>query len=148
MINHVILLSECWKAQEEHFKAADGKIFTTTLATKHPIGIQLFPNRVVWLKLIGSSLPIKNLLVGFDILHQAKNVYITPSGLRYKSMVKPFTSILKIYSLSNPPPSYQAITDQILKFYPENHSLFTHPELLWKKITIFKFRISGSMGCV
>ena len=111
MINLDILPHEYWKTQEEHFKAADGKIFTTTLATKHPIGIQLFPNFVVWLKLIGSSLRNKDLLVGFDILHQAKNVHITPSSLRYKSMIKPFTSILKIYSLSNPPPSYQTITD-------------------------------------
>ena len=37
MINHDILPPECWKPQEEHFKAADGKIFTTTLAIKHPI---------------------------------------------------------------------------------------------------------------
>ena len=135
MINHAIIPPECWKTQEEHFKAANGKIFTTTLATKHPLGIQLFPNCVVWLKLIGSSLPNKNLLVGFDILHQAKNVRITPSGLRYKSMIKSFTSILKIYSLFNPPPSYQAITDQIFKICPENHSFFTHPKPLWKNPT-------------
>ena len=47
MFNPVILPPEYWKAQEEHFKAADGKIFTTKLVTKHPIGIQLFPNCVV-----------------------------------------------------------------------------------------------------
>ena len=39
MINPNILPPECWKTQEEHFKAVDGKIFTTTMATKHPIGI-------------------------------------------------------------------------------------------------------------
>ena len=77
-------------------------------------------------------MPNKDLLLGFDILHQTKNVHITSFGLHYKSMIKPFTKILKIYSLANSPPSYQAITDQILKFYPENHSLFTHPNPLWK----------------
>ena len=59
MINPAILPPECWKTQEEHFKAVDGRIFITTLATKHPIGIHLFPNCVVWLKLIGSSLQTK-----------------------------------------------------------------------------------------
>ena len=106
MLDPVILPSKYWKTQEEHFKAADGKIFTTKLVTKHPIGIQLFPNCVVWIKLIGSSLPNKDLFLGFDILHQVKNVQITSSGLRYKCMIKPFTSTLKIYSLANSPPSY------------------------------------------
>ncbi|KAK9180787.1 hypothetical protein WN944_023922 [Citrus x changshan-huyou] len=137
MLDPAILPTEYWKTQEEHFKAADGKIFTTKLVTKHPIGIQLFPNCVVWIKLIGSSLPNKDLLLGFDILHQAKNVQITSSGLRYKSMIKPFTSTLKIYSLANSPPSYQAITDQILNFCPENHGLFTHLNPLWKNPKFF-----------
>ena len=73
MLNPDILPTEYWKTQKEHFKAADGKIFTTKLVTKHPIGIQLFPNCVVWIKLIGSPLLNKDLLVGFDILHQVKN---------------------------------------------------------------------------
>ena len=133
MLDPTIFPTEYWKTQEEHFKAADGKIFTTKLVTKHPIGIQLFPNCVVWIKLIGSSL----LLVGFDILHQVKNVHITSSGLCYKSMIKPFTNTLKIYSLANSPPSYQAITDQILKFCLENQSLFTHPNPLWKNPKFF-----------
>ena len=93
MLDPAILHSEYWKTQEEHFKAADGKILTSKLVTKHPIGIQLFPNCVVWIKLIGSSLPNKDLLLGFDILHQAKHVQITSSGLCYKSMIKPFTAL-------------------------------------------------------
>ena len=39
MLDPVILPIEYWKTQEEHFKAADGKLFTTKLVTKHPIGI-------------------------------------------------------------------------------------------------------------
>ena len=74
MLNPAILPTEYLRTQEEHFKAANGKIFTTKLVTKHPIEIHIFPNCVVWIKPIGSSLPNKDLLVGFDILHQAKNV--------------------------------------------------------------------------
>ena len=124
MLNPAILPTEYWKTQEEHFKAADGK---------------LFPNCVVWIKLIGSSLLNKDLLIGFDILHQAKNVQITSSGLHYKSMIKPFTNTLKIYSLTNSPPIYQAITYQILKFCPENHYLYTYPNPLWKNPKFFIF---------
>ena len=121
MLNPAILPTEYWKTQEEHFKVADGKIFTTKLVTKHLIGIRLFPNCVVWIKLIGSALPNKDLLVGFDI----------------KSMIKPFISTLKIYSLAHSPPTYQAIIDQILKICPENQSLFTHPNPLWKNPKFF-----------
>ena len=52
-------------------------------------------------------------------------------------MIKPFTNTLKIYSLAHSPPTYQAITNQILKFCPENHSIFTHPNPLWKNLKFF-----------
>ncbi|KAH9716984.1 hypothetical protein KPL71_021659 [Citrus sinensis] len=137
MLNPHILPSEYWTQFEEHFKAVNGKLFTTSLITKKPIGIQIFPNCVIWTKVIGSTLPNKDILLGFDILHQIKHLQIIPTGIRVKSMFKPFTNILKLYNLSETPQSYQDISTKLLSFCPESHSEFTHPNPLWKNKSFF-----------
>ncbi|KAH9780507.1 hypothetical protein KPL71_008106 [Citrus sinensis] len=137
MLNPHILPSEYWTQSEEHFKAVNGKLFTTSLITKKPIGIQIFPNCVIWTKVIGSTLPNKDILLGFDILHQIKHLQIIPTGIRVKSMFKPFTDILKLYNFSETPQSYQDISTKLLSFCPESHSEFTHPNPLWKNKSFF-----------
>ncbi|KAH9792706.1 hypothetical protein KPL71_004238 [Citrus sinensis] len=64
MLNPHLLPLEYWTQSEEHFKAVNGKLFTTSLITKKPIGIQIFPNCVIWTKVIGSTLPNKDILLG------------------------------------------------------------------------------------
>ncbi|KAH9698103.1 hypothetical protein KPL71_023883 [Citrus sinensis] len=137
MLNPHILPSEYWTQFEEHFKAVNGKLFTTSLITKKPIGIQIFPNCVIWTKVIGSTLPNKDILLGFDILHQIKHLQIIPTGIRVKSMFKPFTAIVKLYNLPETPQSYQDISTKLLSFCPESHSEFTHPNPLWKNKSFF-----------
>ncbi|KAH9769515.1 hypothetical protein KPL71_012031 [Citrus sinensis] len=137
MLNPHLLPPEYWTNYEEHFKAVNGKLFTTSLITKKPIGIQIFPNCVIWTKVIGSTLPNKDLLLGFDILHQIKHLQILPNGIRVKSMFKPFTDILKLYNLSETPQPYQDISNKLLSFCPESHSEFTHPNPLWKNKSFF-----------
>ncbi|KAH9792730.1 hypothetical protein KPL71_004252 [Citrus sinensis] len=137
MLNPHLLPSEYWTQSKEHFKAVNGKLFTTSLITKKPIGIQIFPNCVIWTKVIGSTLPNKDILLGFDILHQIRHLQIIPTGIRVKSMFKPFTHILKLYHLSETPQSYQDISTRLLSFCPESHSEFTHPNPLWKNKSFF-----------
>ncbi|KAH9752145.1 transposon Tf2-2 polyprotein [Citrus sinensis] len=137
MLNPHILPSEYWTQSEEHFKAVNGKLFTTSLITKKPIGIQIFPNCVIWTKVIGSTLPNKDILIGFDILHQIRHLQIIPTGILVKSMFKPFTNILKLYHLSETPQSYQDISTKLLSFCLESHSEFTHPNPLWKNKSFF-----------
>ncbi|KAH9780662.1 hypothetical protein KPL71_008163 [Citrus sinensis] len=137
MLNPHILPSEYWTQFEEHFKAVNGKLFTTSLITKKPIGIQIFPNCVIWTKVIGSTLPNKDILLGFDILHQIKHLQIIPTRIRVKSMFKLFTNILKLYNLSETPQPYQDISTKLLSFCPESHSEFTHPNSLWKNKSFF-----------
>ncbi|KAH9716884.1 hypothetical protein KPL71_021620 [Citrus sinensis] len=137
MLNPHILPSEYWTQSQEHFKAVNGKLFTTSLITKKPIGIQIFPNCVIWTKVIGSTLPNKDILLGFDILYQIKHLQIIPTGIRVKSMFKPFTNILKLYNLSETPQSYQDISTKLLSFCSESHSEFTHPNPLWKNKSFF-----------
>ncbi|KAH9686084.1 hypothetical protein KPL70_014217 [Citrus sinensis] len=137
MLNPHILTPDHSIESEEHFKAVNGKLFTTSLITKKPIGIQIFPNCVIWTKFIGSTLPNKDILLGFDIFHQLKHLQIIPTGIRVKSMFKPFTNILRLYNLSETPPSYQDISTKLLSFCPESHIEFTHPTPLWKNESFF-----------
>ncbi|KAH9693484.1 putative phospholipase A2 [Citrus sinensis] len=137
MLNPHILPPEYWTQFEEHFKAVNGKLFTTSLITRKSIGIQIFPNCVIWTKVIGSTLPNKDILLGFDILHQIKHLQIISTGIRVKSLFKPFTDILKLYNLSETPQSYQDISINLLSFCPESHSEFTHPNPLWKNKSFF-----------
>ncbi|KAH9801901.1 hypothetical protein KPL71_001197 [Citrus sinensis] len=149
MLNPHLLPPEYWTDYEEHFKAVNGKLFTTSLITKKSIGIQFFPNCVIWTKVISSTLPNKDLLLGFDILHQIKHLQILPNGIRVKSMFKPFTDILKLYNLSETPQPYQDISTKLLSFCPESHSEFTHPNLLWKNKSFFiklPFKLNGDIN--
>ncbi|KAH9792621.1 hypothetical protein KPL71_004198 [Citrus sinensis] len=72
ILNPKILPPDYWDNHTEYFRAANGKVFETSLITKNPIGIQFFPNCIIWQKIIGSDLPDKDLLIGFDILQLVK----------------------------------------------------------------------------
>ena len=101
MLNPTVLPPSCWEKHTEFFKAANGEVFKTSLITKTPIGIQFFPNCIIWQKIVSSDLPDKDLLIGFDILHLVKNLHITPTGIKFKQMFLPYTYILRLYTLSN-----------------------------------------------
>ncbi|KAH9680132.1 hypothetical protein KPL71_026429 [Citrus sinensis] len=132
ILNPAILPPETWISNENHFRAASGKLFSTKLRTKSRIGIQLFPKLTVWTHVIGSSLPDKDLLLGFDILFQAQKIQVLPTGLIFQSMFQPYTDQLKLYHLAQSPPDYQSISAQLLRFCPPNHLAFAHPHPLWK----------------
>ncbi|KAH9697817.1 hypothetical protein KPL71_023772 [Citrus sinensis] len=132
ILNPAILPPETWISNENHFRAASGKLFSTKLRTKSRIGIQLFPKLTVWTHVIRSSLPDKDLLLGFDILFQAQKIQVLPTGLRFQSMFQPYTDQLKLYHLAQSPPDYQSISAQLLRFCPPNHLAFAHPHPLWK----------------
>ena len=75
ILNPSILPPDYWENHTEYFRAANGKIFETSLITKKPIGIQFFPNYIIWQKIIGLDLPDKDLLLGFDILQLVKSLH-------------------------------------------------------------------------
>ena len=109
----------------------------TTLITKKPIVIQFFPNCIIWKKIVASTLPDKDLLIGFNILHLVKNLFITSSEIRYKQMFLPYTDILCLYTISDVPTPYSHISQKLLEFCPDNHSQFHHPSPLWKNEQFF-----------
>ena len=137
MIDPSVLPSDCWEHHSKLFRAVNGETFETTLITKKPVGIQFFPNCIIWKKIVASKLPDKDLLIGFDILHLVKNLFLTSSGVRYKQMFLPYTDTLRLYALSETPSPYSHISQKFLEFCPENHSQFHHPSPLWKNKQFF-----------
>ena len=87
MIDPSILPSDCWERHSKLFRAVNGETFETTLITKKPIGIQFFPNCIIWKKIVTFKLPDKDLL--------------TSTGVRYKQMFLPYTDILHLYTISD-----------------------------------------------
>ncbi|KAH9680144.1 hypothetical protein KPL71_026436 [Citrus sinensis] len=112
-------------------------LFQTKLITKKLVGIQFFPNCVLWVNIVGSDLPDKDLLIGFDILHLIKKLQITASGIRFKQMFQPYTDVLCLFALSDTPLSYTSIKNQLLPFCPESHNLFSYSRPLWKNQDFF-----------
>ncbi|KAH9769355.1 hypothetical protein KPL71_011965 [Citrus sinensis] len=137
MIDPSILPSDCWENHSKLFRDVNGETFETTLITKKPIGIQFFPNCIIWKKIVASTLRDKDLLIGFDILHLVKNLFITSSGIRYKHMFLPYTDMLRLYTLSDVPTPYSHISQKLLEYCPENHSQFYYPFPLWKNEQFF-----------
>ncbi|KAH9752137.1 hypothetical protein KPL71_014580 [Citrus sinensis] len=97
MLNPHILPSEYWTQSEEHFKAVNGKLFTTSLITKKPIGIQIFPNCVIWTKVIGSTLPNKDILLDGHYQpgkHIAQELLHFPDQQLSKRQIQQFLGII------------------------------------------------------
>ncbi|KAK1549814.1 hypothetical protein Q3G72_008377 [Acer saccharum] len=137
MMNPTILPPEYWKSQEHHFRAADGKVFTTHLITRKKIGIQFFPSFTLWVHVLGTPLPDKDILLGWDIFCQCQSLRILPSGIRYKKNFKAFSDILKIFKLSTIQAPFKQIQQKLLLLCADNHATFSHPSPLWKNPDFF-----------
>ncbi|KAK0579615.1 hypothetical protein LWI29_028682 [Acer saccharum] len=137
MMNPTVLPPEYWKSQEHHFRAADGKVFSTHLISRKKIGIQFFPSFTLWVQVLGTPLPDKDILLGWDIFCQCKSLRILPSGIRYKKNFKTFSDIPKIFLLSVIQAPFEHIQQKLLLLCANNHATFSHPSPLWKNPDFF-----------
>lgn len=129
----------------EYFMAADGKTFRTYLMTKEKIGIKFWPYCIVWTRVKWSNLPNKDIFIGMDVYSVAQKLMILSIGIKYKITFKPYSTIMKIYSLSNVPSGYEEIKSKLLKNYADSHGKFLHPKHLWKDETFLSNSQSNSM---
>ncbi|KAK9032918.1 hypothetical protein V6N11_017960 [Hibiscus sabdariffa] len=77
IMNPDILPVEWWKPHTRIFSTASSDEFVTHLISK-PITIQFFPGCSVRTTVLGSKLPGKDLVIGFDIYRHAKFLRIIP----------------------------------------------------------------------
>ncbi|KAK0578173.1 hypothetical protein LWI29_006260 [Acer saccharum] len=131
MMTPTVLPPEYWKSQEHHFRAADGKVFSTHLISRKKIGIQFFPSFTLWVHVLGTHLPDKDILLGWDVFCQCKSLRILPFDLSVHQVqqfhgivnyvrdfipdVSHYTSVLSTLLKKPPPPWSSSHTEAILK---------------------------------
>ena len=87
--NLLILLSSMWKEQKTFFKTADENIFSTDFISK-PVTIQFFPGCTVTKQVLGSPLPQKDLVIGFDLINSKPGLKLSGKGIKYKQYFQPW----------------------------------------------------------
>ncbi|KAK0590074.1 hypothetical protein LWI29_022372 [Acer saccharum] len=137
MMNPKILPPECWKPYVHHFRAADGKVFSTDLISRKKIGIKFFQSFTLWVQVIGTPLPDKDILIGWDVFRQSKSLRILPTRIRFKRNFKTFSEIPKIFPLSEIQPPFDQIPANLLRLCADDHATFSHPSPLWKNPDFF-----------
>jgi len=100
ILNPSVLPNQYWQNHTQLFKAANGDLFTTNLISK-PIKLQFFPGLTFRHKFLGSFLPGKDLVLGWDIIQQlnSRKAFLTRQGLKFKSYFQPFSSSHNLFSI-------------------------------------------------
>ncbi|KAK0580148.1 hypothetical protein LWI29_037057 [Acer saccharum] len=86
---------------------------------------------------VGTPLPDKDILLGWDVFCQSKSLRILPTGIRYKKNFKAFSDISKIFPLSEIQAPFEHIQNKLLLLCADNHATFSHPSPLWKNPDFF-----------
>nr|TKR90937.1 hypothetical protein D5086_0000228410 [Populus alba] len=140
ILNPKVLPPYCWVTHKEYFRAADNQVFCTQYKTKKPITIQILPQCSVKTHVLGSPLPGKDLVIGFDVYFKSK-FKILPRGIQYKAHFLPYTLTPSLYEMQPSSTDYIAlIKAQIIHNSCSNsHQEFlakcSHP--LWKNPQFF-----------
>ncbi|KAG8488204.1 hypothetical protein CXB51_018358 [Gossypium anomalum] len=137
IMNPDILPDDWWKPHTKIFSAADGKLFSTNLIS-HPITVQILPGCSIKTTVLGSKLPGKDLIIGFDLYTKIKNLRILPDGIRFKTFFQSYVHIPKLFSLQTEK-TLQIIQEIREKSCANSHSEFLAkcPNPLWKNPDFF-----------
>jgi len=98
--------------------------------TKKNIRIRFFPNCAIYTKVIGTDLLGNDILIGMDVYTHFRGMKLLLNGIRYKSHFKPFSPLMRIFSLSETPPEYEEFKEKLSKMCADSHHLFQHPKPL------------------
>ncbi|QHO48459.1 polyprotein [Arachis hypogaea] len=112
-----VLPKEMWAPISKTFTAANSEIFTINLISKQPIGLEIFAGQITWLRVLGSYLPDKDVLFGFDAFFRTHGMHIKPTGLTYKGQFLPFLGMQSILEIQEAPEEYREIQQLLIKFY-------------------------------
>ncbi|RYQ97353.1 hypothetical protein Ahy_B08g093396 isoform A [Arachis hypogaea] len=127
-----VLPKEMWTPFSKKFAVANSEVFTINLISKKPVGLEIFAGQTTWLRVLGSYLPDKDVLFGFDAFFRTHGLHIKPTGLSYKGQFLPFTGIQSILEIQEAPEEYKEIQQLLLNACCDSHDQFNHPAPLWK----------------
>nr|XP_009787411.1 PREDICTED: uncharacterized protein LOC104235369 [Nicotiana sylvestris] len=110
------------------FNTASNGILTTTVITKHPVTIEFFLGLKYRTKLIGSDVPGKDLIIGFDIYRQLRDrLQLKANGIAFK---KQSNLILIFQGYSKSPTTKRNFTEQNLT---EHSCVESHRDFMKKR---------------
>ena len=119
------------------FRAANRKTFPMTKKKKSkPIHIRIFPTLTIKHKVLGSPLTGRNLLIGFDILHQIPSPRWSSKGLSHKQHLLTWTQVPHLFVVD----PYDSLRFQIInEFCANSHSdfLLKNPNPLRMNLNFF-----------
>nr|XP_009786478.1 PREDICTED: uncharacterized protein LOC104234581 [Nicotiana sylvestris] len=102
LINPTILPKDQWVPHFKDFNTASNAILTTTIVTKHPVTIEFFLGLKYRTKLLGSDVPGKNLIIGFDFYRQLRDqLQIKDNGIAFKKQFRPYSEIPRLFQITN-----------------------------------------------
>ena len=111
--------------------------FLITLKSK-PILIKIFSTLTIKHQVLGSPLTGRDLLIGFDLLHQIPSLRWSSKGLMHKQHLLTWTQVPHLFTVD----PFDSLKLQIINDYCANsHSefLFKNPNPLWKNPKFFKY---------
>lgn len=139
IVNPKLLPSSHWKPFSQQFRAANDAHFEIDQVSR-PILIQLFPTLTIQHQVLGSSFSGKDLIIGFDLLHNIPHLRWTSKGLGYKGYFIPWSPIPKLYIHHLDPDLFAQITALLTSQHcTDSHSEFLskHSNPLWQNPKFF-----------
>ena len=132
-----ILSEEFWLSHHQMFRAANGETFLITQKSK-PIFIKIFPTLTIKHQVLGSPFTGRDLLIGFDLLHQIPSLRWSSKGLMHKQHLLTWTQVPHLFTVD----SFDSLKLQIISDCCANsHSefLLKNPNPLWKNPKFFVY---------
>ncbi|XP_033517499.1 uncharacterized protein [Nicotiana tomentosiformis] len=125
LINPAVFPDEYWVPYFKNFSTISKGILTTIVITKHSIAIEFFPGLKYMTKLIGSDVPSKDLIIGFDIYRVFQDkLKIKANGIAFKKQFKPYFVVQRLFQLTEED-QVREIEAQITQHsYAESHTEF------------------------
>ncbi|PKI59601.1 hypothetical protein CRG98_020010 [Punica granatum] len=141
IMNSKVLPTECWKPHIKHLSTVSSEVFSIHLISR-PLKIQFFPGCYLITRVLGSALPKKDIVVGWDIITKVNKLMMTPEGVRFKYYFQPYVQTHRLF-MAQDDEVKQILSEQVqeLKHHScaDSHSEFLKkcPHPLWKNEQFF-----------
>ncbi|PKI56586.1 hypothetical protein CRG98_023030 [Punica granatum] len=96
IMNPEVLTKECWKPHIKHFSTASSEVFSTHLISQ-PLKIQFFHGCYLITRALGSTLPRKDIVVGWDIITKVNKLRMTPERVCFKHYFQPYVQTPRLF---------------------------------------------------
>lgn len=95
-MNPSILPEKYRRPHVKHFTTSSNEVFLAHLINRS-IEIQFFPRCFLITRVIGSPLPQKGILIGWDTLTKIQKLRLLPEGVRFKQFFQSYVQVPRLF---------------------------------------------------